>query len=505
MSIDTGTTRQLTETASKAIKWTTFAEIFAKLIVPITNMILARFLTPEIFGIVASVNVVIGFAEMVSEGGFAKFILQQKFASQEKKRKTVATGMTVSLVFGLLLFGIIFALKDPLSDFVEASNYSWLLVFAAAQIPLCSLTNVLISVSRRSFKFKQLSFVRLGGVLCQLCVSVALAALGLSVWAISAGSMASLLFQFIFAFFIARKEVRFGFDLPSFKSMWASSFFYLLSATIVWLNSSLNTIFASKYFGQEISGILKNGFSTTTGIVSMLTAIYSPVLISLLAKFDYHSDEFSKNIYKFQKAISAIFIPLGIGMAVYNNYLTEVFFGPRWEQAGIVIACIGLASTIKVSSCDFIFVGMNACGKPTWNLIIDLVNTVCLLIVWPVFRNQDFHLIVILLGCAFILETIVCLCVSKLTIGVSAIPLIKNILTILPSAIFMGVVGYLLSTLSSNIIVTTFFVIICVVCYFSILFITYPDYWVFIKNVFGIRLPNRRRRNFDIFDYKRPL
>ena len=47
-----------------ATKWSSLTEIVAKLVTPITSMILARVLAPEIFGIVASVNVVISFWEL---------------------------------------------------------------------------------------------------------------------------------------------------------------------------------------------------------------------------------------------------------------------------------------------------------------------------------------------------------------------------------------------------------------------------------------------------------
>ena len=501
--IEENSARQLSETASKSMKWTTLAEVLAKLIVPITNMILSRFLAPEIFGIVASVNVVITFAELVSEGGFAKFILQQKFTSEEQKKKSVATGLTVSLVFGLLLFLLCFSLKDPLSSLVGASGYSWLLVFASAQLPIYALTNVLLSLCRRSFKFKQLTFVRLLGVLCQLCVAVTFAVLGLSIWAITAGSMASIVIQFVLALIIVRKEIAFGFSLRCFKQMWSSSLTFLLSAFVVWLNASLNTLFSSRFLGQDVAGILKNGFGTISGIINMLTAIYSPVLISLLAKIDYTSSDYSGTIYKFQKAISAILIPLGVGMVVYNRFLTEVFFGSGWEDAGIVIACIGFANSVKVSTCDFVFAGMNARGKPIWNLLLDLIYTICLAIIWPLCRNQDFHMIVLLLGCSILLEAGICLLVSKKTIGVSSIPLLKNLLPVIPCAAFMGFFGYLLTQLSSNLFLNFLFVGSCVVVYFVLLFFSFPEYLSLVTSVFGIRLSNVRKKRNGAFDFRR--
>ena len=51
----------------QAAKWSSITEIIAKLISPITNMILARLLVPEAFGIVATITMVISFAEIFTD------------------------------------------------------------------------------------------------------------------------------------------------------------------------------------------------------------------------------------------------------------------------------------------------------------------------------------------------------------------------------------------------------------------------------------------------------
>ena len=61
------------EKTAKALKWSSLAEIIAKIITPISNMILARLLTPDAFGVVATVTMVISFADMFSDSGFQKF------------------------------------------------------------------------------------------------------------------------------------------------------------------------------------------------------------------------------------------------------------------------------------------------------------------------------------------------------------------------------------------------------------------------------------------------
>ena len=66
-----------------AVKWSTITEIIAKLISPILNMILARLLSPEAFGLVATVTMVVTFAEVFTDAGFQKYIVQHEFIDAE--------------------------------------------------------------------------------------------------------------------------------------------------------------------------------------------------------------------------------------------------------------------------------------------------------------------------------------------------------------------------------------------------------------------------------------
>ena len=90
-----------------ATVWSTITEIVAKLISPITNMILARLLAPEIFGIVASVTLVFTFADMFTDAGFQKYIVQHEFKDQKDlfRNADVAfwSNLAVSMMFWLVI------------------------------------------------------------------------------------------------------------------------------------------------------------------------------------------------------------------------------------------------------------------------------------------------------------------------------------------------------------------------------------------------------------------
>ena len=60
-------TQNLNRKIANATKWSMVAEIVSKLASPIVNMILARLLAPDEFGIVASITIITSFADIFTE------------------------------------------------------------------------------------------------------------------------------------------------------------------------------------------------------------------------------------------------------------------------------------------------------------------------------------------------------------------------------------------------------------------------------------------------------
>ena len=67
-----------------ATKWSAITEIAAKLVSPISTRVLARLLTPEAFGVLVTATMVISFAEIFTDAGFQKYIIQHKFKNDEE-------------------------------------------------------------------------------------------------------------------------------------------------------------------------------------------------------------------------------------------------------------------------------------------------------------------------------------------------------------------------------------------------------------------------------------
>ena len=90
-----------------ASKWSTITEVMAKLIAPISSMVLARVLTPEAFGVVATITMIISFAEIFTDAGFQRYLIQYEFESDEEKSNTANVAFWTNLGMSLFLWLII--------------------------------------------------------------------------------------------------------------------------------------------------------------------------------------------------------------------------------------------------------------------------------------------------------------------------------------------------------------------------------------------------------------
>ena len=94
---------QIDSNIKKAAKWSSISELISKLVNPITNMILARILAPEAYGVVATLTMIITFAEIFTDAGFQKYLIQHEFSDDEDREHSTNVAFWTNLTMSLML------------------------------------------------------------------------------------------------------------------------------------------------------------------------------------------------------------------------------------------------------------------------------------------------------------------------------------------------------------------------------------------------------------------
>ena len=107
-----------------ATKWSAITEIAAKLILPISNMVLARILTPDAFGVVATISMIVSFAEIFTDAGFQKYLIQHEFEDDTDREQSTNVAFWSNFILSIALWAIIANHYDGVLDNVQENVYT---------------------------------------------------------------------------------------------------------------------------------------------------------------------------------------------------------------------------------------------------------------------------------------------------------------------------------------------------------------------------------------------
>ena len=181
--------QELNTKVKVATKWSAITEIVAKLVTPITSMVLARLLTPEAFGVVTTLTMIITFAEIFTDAGFQKYLVQHEFKDERDRDESTNVAFWSNLIMSLLIWGIISIFAAPLAALVGNPGLGHVLIIACVSIPLAAFSSIQMALYKRDLDFKTLAKVRIVSSLVPLLITVPLAFWLRSYWALVIGTI----------------------------------------------------------------------------------------------------------------------------------------------------------------------------------------------------------------------------------------------------------------------------------------------------------------------------
>ena len=167
-----------------ATKWSVVTEIAAKLVSPITTMVLARLLTPSDFGVLVTATMVISFSEIFTDAGFQKYLIQRKFDSYKELNDATTVAFWSNFTMSVAIWLTILLFSSQIADFVGNPGKGNVIAISCICIPIAAFSSIQMALFKRKFDFKTLFFVRITGVLIPVAVTIPLAFYTWCYWAL---------------------------------------------------------------------------------------------------------------------------------------------------------------------------------------------------------------------------------------------------------------------------------------------------------------------------------
>lgn len=461
----------LEDKISSSTRWTFLTEIMSKLIAPISNIVLARLLAPEAFGVLASVQMVLSFADMLADAGFQKYIVQKEFIGADDRNKCTLVAIWSNMLLSLTLWVIIVIWRDNLASLVGNPGLGLVLGVAGMAIPLTSISSVQLALLRRDFKFKSILAFRLITILVPLGVTVPLANLGYGYWSLIIGYIVAQGLLSLAVTLYSDIKITFFYDFKILKAMLVFSIWTLVESMAIWLTSWIDIFIVSNAFSSYYLGIYRMSMVSVNGIIAMLAGAITPVLYSALSRLQNNELEFKKTFYHVLSRSAMMVVPMGVGIFVYKDIARAILFGHKWQDADMMIGLWGLTSCLAVLFCHFCSELYRAKGAPKVSCLAQVLHMVFLIPIIYSFSNS-FEELVYMRNFARLQSIFVHFLLVYYFFKINPLSILKKTAPFILSAIVMGISAVLIRSLYQNIAFDLISIAISIGVYFGLLMIT---------------------------------
>jgi len=454
-----------------ATKWSTISEIAATLVSPVTNMILARLISPEAFGVIATVTMIMSFAVMFTDAGFQKYLVQHEFKTENEKFNNANVAFWTNLVISIILWLIIIVFCEQIATLVGNPGLGNVIAIASVQLLLTSFSSIQMALYRRDFDFKTIFLARIVSVCIPFAVTIPLALLGLSYWSLVIGNIFMQLSNAVILTFKSKWKPQLFYKIEKLKEMISFSIWSLIEEVSIWFSTWVDMFIIGSTLNQYYLGIYKTSTTMVTALMSLVTASIIPVLFSALSRLQHDDEKFNKIYFSIQRLVSVFVFPLGIGVYLYSDLATAILLGSKWLEASGVVGVWALTSAIMIVFGYFCSEVYRAKGRPKLSFLAQILHLVVLVPTCIISSKYGFWSLVYARSWIRMESIFVHLAIMKFAIGFPVLKTFKNIFPTMTSALVMGVLGYLLQQIGNSMLWSFISIIICTFSYFVVLYL----------------------------------
>lgn len=348
--------------------WTAVQNYSMMFISFVTDIILARLLTPYDFGCIGMLAIFMVLSETFIEGGFGTALVQKKRPTQED----YSTIFLWNVGIALLLYTLLFICAPTISSFYKIPILSSVLRIQGIVLFLFAFNIVQRSQLLKKMNFKALSIVTVISSVVSIVITIVMAYNGFGVWALVAKNLVSVGLTSVILWFYIRWRPTLTFSWQSFKELFSFGFYMLLSHLVTNFSSQLQGLLIGKFYNPSTMGYYYKASSTESLASKSISKVMTQVTFPLYAEVQDNNKVLQNLIKRLSLTLSYITFPLLFILILSAKPIFVLLYTDKWLQSVPyfqVLCLAGLAECLQAVN----FQTISAIGKSkvtfTWTLI----------------------------------------------------------------------------------------------------------------------------------------
>ncbi len=357
------------------------------------QIVLARILMPEDFGVVAILTTFVNLANTFVNSGLSQALLQKK----EVGKADICTVFYIELGISLLMYGIIFGTAPLIARFYENEMLVPYLRTFALSVVFGGISSIQLTMSRFDLNFRPGLIASVCGVTVQATVGILLALNGFGTWSLVIAQVLYYAVRSVALIVQVRWIPSFIFSFASFKRLFSYSWKLFVGWMIGTLYHDVFSWIIGKKYDSATLGYYSKGNSIPSIVNRVVTQVTTSVMFPSLSK---NQDDLSKIKEQTRLMISvsaALVLPVMAGIAGCADSIVRLLLTNKWLLAVPVVQlmCIPLALNVIGNANIQAF---NAIGRSDLFMRLEMVKRGITIVLVLITMNIDYYLMLASIG-----------------------------------------------------------------------------------------------------------
>ena len=314
-----------------AVRWNTVSTVARAGLQVAQIAVLARFLSPQDYGLMAMVAVVLSYAGLFSDMGLSTAFVQRQQISHEERSSLY----WLSVVVGGVLMLLVMAASPLAAQFFKEPQLVPLMMLAATNFLVIALGQQLRMDAEKALNFRPVALVEITAAIVGFVVAVLTAWWGWGVFALVTAAMVSAWMNMLLAWVLLANGWRPAWRLRWDEVRWFARFGggLVINNVINHVNATIDLLIGGRMLGASLLGFYSVPRNLILQIQGMVNPVITRVGFPLIASIQDDKEKVKQVYLKTMNATASINAPIYVAVAVFAPEIVLLLLGQKWSDS----------------------------------------------------------------------------------------------------------------------------------------------------------------------------
>lgn len=292
----------------------------------ISNMVLARLLTPEDFGCMGMVLIFITLSNTFIDAGFGSALIQKNNPTDTD----YSSIFYFNIVLSFVLYGLLYLISPLIADYYNIEILTELMRVIGVVLIINAFSIIQYSVLRKRLLFKKLAIINIVSATISTITAIILALLGYGVWTLVIRTILQQALMSFFLWIVIRWRPCLLFSMQSIKSLGKFGGMILMANLVESLYHEIYSIIIGKAFSVKDLGYYTQAKRLEEVPTKSLSMAINQVTYPIYSTIQDNKAQLKNMVRQSIEYVSYFVIPMYALLMIIAKPLIILLFTDKW-------------------------------------------------------------------------------------------------------------------------------------------------------------------------------